>query len=103
LKSISKIFLKNNKYSIESTKLFDKNFKKLAQNNKILENKIYKTLGLISIDPFYPGLKTHLANTKLFDKKFSSRVDGDIRIIWEFKDSKTIILLLAIDTHDVYK
>ncbi len=51
-------------------------------------------MNFLTLDPFYPGLKTHKVNSRLFGNAFSSRVTGDIRIIWKFDDNKTLTLLL---------
>jgi mRNA-degrading endonuclease YafQ of YafQ-DinJ toxin-antitoxin module len=59
-------------------------------NGKLL----IKALFLLQNDPFYPGLKTHKVSSRLFGNTYSSRVTGDIRIIWKFDENKTLTLLL---------
>lgn len=81
------------------TKRFEREYKKLTRYNKILRNKIQeKTLALES-DPFDKTLKTRKVDLPEFGLVYSSRVNGDIRIIWDF-EGDIIILLLTIGGHD---
>lgn len=94
-----------NKYTVEFSPDFNKSYEKLTRNNKSLKKSIRRAVNILSNDPFYPGLKTHKAGTRLYGEKYSSRVTGDIRIIWDFIDGK-IILLITLGGHDaggVYK
>ena len=61
--------------------------KKLTKNNPKIKKAVTKTIDLLEIDPFYPSLKSHKVNTR-DGKKFSSRVTGDIRIIWDFENGE---------------
>lgn len=82
------------------TKNFDNTYTAIIKGSKEKENRILKVLNFLQQDPFYPSLKTHKVNTKNFGETWSSRVTGDVRIIWDFdKEKKQAIILLAIGTH----
>jgi mRNA-degrading endonuclease YafQ of YafQ-DinJ toxin-antitoxin module len=95
-----------NKYSIVSTSDFEKSFMKLTARNAQLAQRIRKTVHQLSENPFHIGLKTHKVLSRNFGEKYSSRVTGDLRIIWKFEHNKLIIAMLDLGGHDaggVYK
>jgi len=62
----------------------------------------------MEIDPFQDCLKSHKVNTKLNGIRWSSRVTGDIRIIWDFESGLVnVINIFNIGGHSgqskVYK
>lgn len=62
--------------------------------------KLNKTLKILAQEPFYPSLHTHKVISKNFGEQYSSRVTGDIRIIWCFHENHVLTLLvLDIGTH----
>lgn len=66
----------------------------------LLEKRIKKALKLFEKDPYYPSLKTHKVNSRLFGKKNSIWVTGDIRIIWSYKEGTIeIVDILDIGGH----
>ena len=71
---------------------------KLVKGNLRLSKRIIKTIQRLSIDPFYPGLKTHMVNIPKIGKVYASRVTGDLRIVWMFK-GENILLLYRIGGH----
>lgn len=82
-------------YTLVATTTFTAKTHRLTQGNKTLQKQLQKTLILLQTDPYYPGLKTH----KVAGYR-SSRVSGDIRIIWEFDpNGRVTILLLTIGEH----
>ncbi len=94
------------KRKLKFAKKFAKKQKKLIYENQCLKPRIQKTLLALCIDPFYKSLRTH--KIQIADGYvYSSRVTGDIRIIWEFENSELSILLLDIGGHEgskgVYK
>lgn len=89
-------------YQILYSPDFLKRLGKLLKKDKSLEAKVQAALEKLASDPFHPGLKTHKADTKLYGYKHSSRVTGDIRIIWDF-DGERIVLLYSVSGHEVYK
>ncbi len=86
-------------YEVITTKGFIKSFGKLAKKNKSLANKIISVLEQMGDDPFYQGLRTHKVQSKNYGIAYSSRVTGDIRIIWDFKKGSPIILALTVGSH----
>lgn len=95
------------KYELLATQEFRKIAAKLIKSDKSLSDKILKVLRILAIDPFYKGLKTHKVNTRNHGEKYSSRVTGDLRIIWDFVNGKAIIITFTIGGHSgsrkVYK
>lgn len=91
-------------YTLDFAKPFNEGYKKLVKRHTELVSRIDKALGMLAENPFHPSLHTHKVDTRNFGKKYSSRVTGDIRIIWDYpRGEKQRVLLLAIDTHRVYK
>ncbi|MFA6518777.1 MAG: type II toxin-antitoxin system mRNA interferase toxin, RelE/StbE family [Candidatus Shapirobacteria bacterium] len=94
-------------YQAITTPLFEKKFSKLTKNNPLLRKQIYQTVETLKLDPYYAGLKTHKVNFGSGITARSSRVTGDIRLIWNFTKEKLVILLLNLGPHSgskkVYK
>jgi mRNA-degrading endonuclease YafQ of YafQ-DinJ toxin-antitoxin module len=94
-----------NNYKVEFSVDFKRAYKKYIKNNSLIEEKIKSAIKALSKDPFYSGLKTHKITSRLYGIKYSSRVTGDLRIIWDFEGS-TLIICYALGGHDgggVYK
>ncbi len=95
-----------NNYSVRPTETFKKSYEKLIKGNIRLTDRVQKTVHLLSENPFHSGLKTHKVTSRNFGEAFSSRVTGDLRIIWSFVGDKLVISMLDIGGHDaggVYK
>lgn len=90
---------------IKPSKHFKRDYKKLIKNNPVLECKIDEVLDLLSLDPKDPTLRSHKVRLHAFGEVWSTRVTGDIRILWDYdEDDERIILLLTIGGHDyVYR
>lgn len=87
-------------YDFVFTKTFIESYDKIIARDQEKEKRIKKALNLLKIDPFYPSLKSHKANTRNFGEKWSSWISGDLRIIWDFDiEQQLVILLLAITKH----
>ncbi len=87
-------------YELHFTNTFAPTYKAIIKNNQELEKRTEKSLRLLKNDPFYPSLKSHKVNTRSFGERWSSRITGDLRIIWDFDEAKKqIILLFAITKH----
>ncbi len=96
------------KFLINFTGDFEIKFQKFFSKNKLLVKKIDKTINLLEQDPFYSSLKSHKVITKEGKKAFSSRVIGDIRLIWNYQNGVVkIIDIIDISYHSgkykVYK
>lgn len=73
-----------------------KKLKKLISKHRI-EEKFFETwLIEFRSNPFLQKFKTHKVNLNDFGQCFSSRVDGDLRLIWDF-DSQEKIRILVFD------
>ncbi len=87
-------------YLIKQSKVFKKSVDKLIKQRRIFLDKINNVVFKLSLDPFHQSLKTHKVNTRTLGLRYSSRVDGDLRIIWSFdEDNNLIIHLLDIGGH----
>ena len=92
-------------FKIIKSKYFDKKAKKLTKNNHKLALKIAGVVDNLQQDPLLPSLGSHKVNTPKFGQCFSSRVTGDLRIIWRYDiDNRLEILeLLDLGSHgEVY-
>lgn len=87
------------KYKFKTTERFDKDLEKLLKRQRSLEVRVIEALVLLKRDPFYKSLRTHKVNTRSYGIRYSSRVTGDIRIIWDFFEGKTIIIAITIGGH----
>ncbi len=88
-------------FEIYTTKSFDS--KARTYKKKSLENKkrLKKFLYLIRSNPFYPSLRTHKVESRGFGKKFSSRLGGDNRVIWDYyKGNLRVLILMNIGGHE---
>jgi mRNA-degrading endonuclease YafQ of YafQ-DinJ toxin-antitoxin module len=95
-------------FSLNYTNEFAGKVKKLIRKNQLFKIAIKKALSLLEINPFYPSLHSHKIITKDSASAFSSRVTGDIRIIWNYNKNKTeVIDIVDIGGHEgkdkVYK
>ena len=79
--------------NITYSKGFFRTYDKLVSRNSQLEKKYAKCLTHLVVDPFYPSLKTHKVDISNFGLVYSSRVTGNIRIIWKYLDRDTIVIL----------
>ncbi len=87
-------------YLIKQSKYFTKSVEKLVKQRRISLTKINKVIIKLSSNPFDQSLKSHKVNTRTFGVQYSSRIDGDLRIIWSFdKDENLIIHLIDIGGH----
>ena len=86
-------------YEIEFSRNFDRKLKKLLKGNSQLKKRVVKALEELTVNPFTESLETHKVSTSS-GTNYSSRATGDIRIIWNFVDNKTILLLVTIGGHE---
>lgn len=91
-------------FELEFSKYFKKKYKKLTSKNSLLISKIKKTLIQLEKNPEDNSIGSHKINSKTFGDLWSSRVTGDIRILWNYNKNGIAILLIDIGGHDeVYK
>lgn len=89
-------------YKIQITEAFNNRYVKLVKKDKILMRRINKTIELLRQNPFYPGLHSHIVDEDFYyGNIYSSRVTGDIRILWAFDPKQRLVLiLLKVGGHD---
>jgi len=95
-------------YRLRFTRIYKTKYEKITRKDLKLKSQIVKVHKLLSLDPHSPSLKSHKVNAVNFGQAWSSRVTGDIRIIWNYdKQEQLIILILNIGSHSgsskVYK
>lgn len=87
-------------YVLHFASSFGSTYKQLIKNNQDFEKRAERVFRLLKNDPFYPSLRSHKVNTRHFGEKWSSWITGDLRIIWDFDETrKLIILIYAITKH----
>ncbi len=87
-------------YELRFASTFTPCYKAIIKGHKEFEKRTEKALRLLKNDPFYPSLKSHKVHTRNFGQKWSSFVTRDVRIIWDFDETKKhILILLAITRH----
>jgi mRNA-degrading endonuclease YafQ of YafQ-DinJ toxin-antitoxin module len=87
-------------YELKPKNYFVKKYQKLVKKNSLLEGKIEKVFDKMIVDPFEISLKTHKVRSKFGVEAFSTSINGDLRIIWDFSQNRiNIIDLLDIGGH----
>lgn len=87
-------------YQVSFSGPFMRRMKKIRKYNKPLFDRINQTINQLKINPFYPSLKTHTVNNSIHGEVSSSRVDGDVRILWIFEEGNfKIVNILAVGGH----
>lgn len=84
------------RYIIHRTKSFNRVLRSLVKKNNPLLKYFEKAVKALGVDPFSAGLKSHKVNSLQYGEVYSSRVTGDIRILWDFDRDGNVILLLTV-------
>jgi mRNA-degrading endonuclease YafQ of YafQ-DinJ toxin-antitoxin module len=88
------------------TSEYERDFKKIARKDKLLASKVLDVSEKLSVNPFSVDLRTHMVRISSLGRVYSSRVSGDIRILWTLEEDD-IVLLHRIGGHSggskVYK
>lgn len=78
-------------------------FKRLVRRNPQLKTPIRETLEQLSLEPFYPSLRTHKLKGDL-EGRWACSIDYSNRIIFKFvthpETEEEEILLLSLGSHD---
>jgi len=94
-------------YKVKLSEKFRRKYKQLIKNNLKLQEKINSTFEKLKEDPFQKSLRTHKVHFSQLGEVFSSRVTGDLRVLWLMQSDICILLLLDIGGHSgktgVYK
>ena len=77
---------------------FKRSYKKRIKNFSKIQKKFQSAIALFAEDPFQPKLRTHKLSGELEDI-WAFYVDYDCRVIFEFLDEMTV-LLIDIGSHD---
>ncbi|MDD9897961.1 MAG: type II toxin-antitoxin system mRNA interferase toxin, RelE/StbE family [Candidatus Melainabacteria bacterium] len=96
------------KYKLEYSSSFRRDSKKLIKQRKFSSDLLVGVLELLASDPFNAKLRTHKVTDRQGKAAWSSRVNSDIRILWNYKsDGGLSLLLIARGGHsggyNVYK
>ena len=80
----------------------------IVENNEKLKKRLKTTLYKLASNPLHPSLESHKVNTPKHGVQWSSRITGDIRIIWKYGTSERLIIILLdigghSGSHKVYK
>ena len=87
-------------YILYPSDKFRRKVRKLIKNNFLLNIKLQKTLVLLEKDPFYSSLQSHRVIAIQYGICQSSRVTGDIRILWrQNKEEVQVLDILDIGGH----
>lgn len=82
--------------NIEFHKNFDKSYRKLDRK---IQDKVDQALVKFRNDPFDKTLKNHNLQGRLSHQRAFS-VTGDVRIIFEERDSYCLVVMLDVGTHN---
>jgi mRNA-degrading endonuclease YafQ of YafQ-DinJ toxin-antitoxin module len=96
----------SNKYILKTTSEYRRKVSKINKKDKGLSERLKIAMKILAEDPFSIRLRTHVIANTDWGRVYSSRINGDVRILWAF-DGKKIILLYTIGRHSgnskVYK
>jgi len=95
-------------FKLQASLSYKDSLDKLVKTDGILKKRLMTALKKLSLDPTHPSLRSHKVNTPDYGVSWSSRVTGDIRIIWKYGSSERLIILLLdigghSGSHKVYK
>jgi mRNA-degrading endonuclease YafQ of YafQ-DinJ toxin-antitoxin module len=83
-----------------TTPYFLKKAQKIVNKNLTLAKQIDNCIQNLLLNPKNPTLKSHKVVTPKFGTCYSSSVNGDLRIIWDYSDDQLFVLdLLDIGGH----
>jgi len=86
------------KYTLIVLNKAKRDIKRYRKKNPKVRDKIEDTLLELGNNPFKRSLRTHKVRTRDSGVAYSTRLTGDLRVIWKFEKGK-IILILAIGGH----
>jgi len=91
-------------YEIIPSPGFLRDYKKYRRDNAV-KKQVRQVFKLLKQNPFKSQLRTHRVNVPSLGFIYSSRVTGDIRLLWEFdEENHLVIIALRLRGHDnIYK
>lgn len=91
-------------YLLNQKPSFARKLKKLLKKNRSLAKPVARTLTLLKVNPKAAPLKSHKVIAIDGSQAFSSRVTGDLRIIWRYANEAAeqvqILDLIDIGGHE---
>ncbi len=97
------------RFNFEFSEEYLRNAKKLIKSKRLSLDTLNDALEKLSENPLDSSLKSHKVSSKNYGKAWSSRIDGDIRIIWQlriiwqYSNKKIEIFVLDIGGHSGFK
>jgi mRNA-degrading endonuclease YafQ of YafQ-DinJ toxin-antitoxin module len=85
-----------NSHLLVANEYFKKKVKKILKANIQISSALKKVLEILEKNPFSPSLKTHKVISKNYGEAYSTRLTGDLRIIWQFGDKNEEIKILNL-------
>lgn len=79
-------------FVLHHTSEYERDFKKIARKDKLLASKVLDVSEKLSVNPFSFGLRTHIVRISSLGRVYSSKVSGDIRILWTLEEDDTVLL-----------
>ena len=90
----------NESYVYRKTRNFERKYVAYCKKNMKLQKKIDSVLIQLSINPHDVTLRTHKVVTKRYRDVWSTRVTGDLRIIWKVENGiMRLLILLDLGGH----
>ncbi len=93
-------------FDIILTPSADKSIELLSKTDTKKHRKILKTLGLLSVDPKYPGLNSHKMESQrapnggdVWESYVENRTPGAYRVFWFYGPESRKITVFAITPH----
>jgi mRNA-degrading endonuclease YafQ of YafQ-DinJ toxin-antitoxin module len=86
-------------FMLHHTSRYERDFKKIVRKDKLLASKVRDVSEKLSVNPFSIGLRTHIVRISSLGRVYSSKVSGDIRILWTLEEEGIIILLHWVGGH----
>ena len=81
-------------FKLQASLSYKDSLDKLVKTDVLMKKRLTVALKKLSLDPTHPSLRSHKVNTPDHGICWSSRVTGDIRIIWDYDSSKRLVILL---------
>ncbi len=86
------------KYTLYISPQAQRDIKIFKKKSSKIFQKIISVLNALSESPFNQRLRTHKVQTSKHGVVYSTRITGDLRIIWNYKDDE-IIVVITIGGH----
>jgi mRNA-degrading endonuclease YafQ of YafQ-DinJ toxin-antitoxin module len=85
-----------NSHLLVANEYFKKKVKKLLKADIQIKPTFQKVIEILEKNPFSPSLKTHKVISKNYGEAYSTRLTGDLRIIWQFGDKNDEVRILNL-------